>query len=34
MNESPSTVYDLQLNTLTPPFNNAKARQAIYAAPS
>ena len=32
VNESPSTVYDLQLNTLTPPFNNAKARQAIYAA--
>jgi peptide/nickel transport system substrate-binding protein len=25
-------VYDLQLNTLTPPFNNPKARQAIYAA--
>jgi peptide/nickel transport system substrate-binding protein len=32
VNESPSTVYDLQLNTLTPPFNNPKARQAIYAA--
>jgi peptide/nickel transport system substrate-binding protein len=31
-NESPSTVYDLQLNTMTPPFNNPKARQAIYAA--
>jgi peptide/nickel transport system substrate-binding protein len=31
-NQSPSTVYDLQLNTLTPPFNNPKARQAIYAA--
>jgi peptide/nickel transport system substrate-binding protein len=24
--------YDLQLNTSVPPFNNAKARQAIYAA--
>jgi peptide/nickel transport system substrate-binding protein len=24
--------YDLQLNTAVPPFNNAKARQAIYAA--
>jgi peptide/nickel transport system substrate-binding protein len=24
--------YDLQLNTSIPPFNNAKARQAIYAA--
>jgi peptide/nickel transport system substrate-binding protein len=24
--------YDLQLNTATPPFNNPKARQAIYAA--
>jgi peptide/nickel transport system substrate-binding protein len=34
VNESPSTVYDLQLNTLTAPFNNAKARQAIYAAPN
>ncbi|HTX29123.1 MAG TPA: ABC transporter substrate-binding protein [Streptosporangiaceae bacterium] len=32
VNESPSTVYDLQLNTLTAPFNNPKARQAIYAA--
>jgi peptide/nickel transport system substrate-binding protein len=32
VNESPSTVYDLQLNTLTAPFDNAKARQAIYAA--
>ncbi len=32
VNESPSTVYDLQLNTLAPPFNNPKARQAIYAA--
>jgi len=32
VNQSPSTVYDLQLNTLTPPFNNPKARQAIYAA--
>jgi peptide/nickel transport system substrate-binding protein len=24
--------YDLQLNTAVPPFNNPKARQAIYAA--
>jgi len=32
LNEAPSTVYDLQLNTLIAPFNNAKARQAIYAA--
>jgi peptide/nickel transport system substrate-binding protein len=32
LNESPSTVYDLQLNTLIAPFNNAQARQAIYAA--
>ncbi len=32
LNESPSTVYDLQLNTLIAPFNNPKARQAIYAA--
>jgi peptide/nickel transport system substrate-binding protein len=32
LNESPSTVYDLQLNTLIAPFNTAKARQAIYAA--
>ena len=31
-NQSPTSVYDLQLNTLTPPFNNPKARQAIYAA--
>jgi hypothetical protein len=23
-NQSPTTVYDLQLNTLTPPFNNPK----------
>jgi len=32
LNESPSTVYDLQLNTLIAPFNNPEARQAIYAA--
>jgi peptide/nickel transport system substrate-binding protein len=32
VNESPSTVYDLQLNTLTGPFSNPRARQAIYAA--
>ena len=31
-NQSPTTVYDLQLNTLAPPFSNPKARQAIYAA--
>jgi peptide/nickel transport system substrate-binding protein len=31
-NQAPSTVYDLQLNTMAPPFNDAKARQAIYAA--
>lgn len=31
--EQPGTSpYDLQLNTAIPPFNNAKARQAIYAA--
>jgi peptide/nickel transport system substrate-binding protein len=32
VNQSPSTVYDLQLNTLTAPFNSPKAREAIYAA--
>jgi peptide/nickel transport system substrate-binding protein len=31
-NQAPTTVYDLQLNTLKPPFNNPVARQAIYAA--
>jgi peptide/nickel transport system substrate-binding protein len=32
VNQSPTTVYDLQLNTLTGPFKNELARQAIYAA--
>ena len=31
-NQLSTSPYDLQLNTLTAPFNNPKARQAIYAA--
>ncbi|MBV9854295.1 MAG: hypothetical protein JOY82_07170 [Streptosporangiaceae bacterium] len=31
-NQLSTSPYDLQLNTLTPPFSNVKARQAIYAA--
>jgi peptide/nickel transport system substrate-binding protein len=31
-NQSSTSPYDLQLNTLAPPFNNVKAREAIYAA--
>jgi peptide/nickel transport system substrate-binding protein len=31
-NQLSTSPYDLQLNTLTPPFNNVKAREAIYAA--
>ena len=31
-NQLSTSPYDLQLNTQTPPFNNPKARQAIYAA--
>ena len=31
-NQAPTTVYDLQLNTLAGPFKNTLARQAIYAA--
>ena len=31
-NQAPTTVYDLQLNTLTGPFKDKLARQAIYAA--
>jgi len=32
VNQAPTTVYDLQLNTLSGPFKNELARQAIYAA--
>jgi peptide/nickel transport system substrate-binding protein len=32
LNELGTSPYDLQLNTAVPPFNNPKARQAIYAA--
>ena len=32
VNQAPTTVYDLQLNTLVGPFKNELARQAIYAA--
>jgi peptide/nickel transport system substrate-binding protein len=32
VNQSPTTVYDLQLNTLNGPFKDKLARQAIYAA--
>jgi peptide/nickel transport system substrate-binding protein len=32
LNQLGTSPYDLQLNTASPPFNNAKARQAIYAA--
>ena len=32
VNQAPTSVYDLQLNTLTGPFKNELARQAIYAA--
>jgi peptide/nickel transport system substrate-binding protein len=32
VNQAPTTVYDLQLNTLSGPFKNPAARQAIYAA--
>jgi peptide/nickel transport system substrate-binding protein len=31
-NNLATSAYDLQLNTSVPPFNNPKARQAIYAA--
>jgi peptide/nickel transport system substrate-binding protein len=31
-NQAPTTVYDLQLNTLAGPFKSSIARQAIYAA--
>jgi peptide/nickel transport system substrate-binding protein len=31
-NQLSTSPYDLQLNTLTAPFNNIKAREAIYAA--
>jgi peptide/nickel transport system substrate-binding protein len=31
-NNLATSAYDLQLNTAVPPFNNPKARQAIYAA--
>jgi peptide/nickel transport system substrate-binding protein len=31
-NMAGTSPYDLQLNTAAPPFNNVKARQAIYAA--
>jgi peptide/nickel transport system substrate-binding protein len=32
LNQLGTSPYDLQLNTKIPPFNNPKARQAIYAA--
>ncbi len=32
LNQLGTSPYDLQLNTKIPPFNNIKARQAIYAA--
>ena len=32
LNQLGTSPYDLQLNTAVPPFNNPKARQAIYAA--
>jgi peptide/nickel transport system substrate-binding protein len=32
LNQLGTSPYDLQLNTAVPPFNNIKARQAIYAA--
>jgi peptide/nickel transport system substrate-binding protein len=32
LNQLGTSPYDLQLNTKIPPFNNVKARQAIYAA--
>jgi peptide/nickel transport system substrate-binding protein len=32
LNSLGTSPYDLQLNTVVPPFNNVKARQAIYAA--
>ena len=32
LNQAPTTVYDLQLNTLAGPFKSELARQAIYAA--
>jgi peptide/nickel transport system substrate-binding protein len=31
-NQAPTTVYDLQLNTLAGPFKDPRARQAVYAA--